>query len=123
MGPDAHKDSISEVHNMSHDVPAANVVVTDLPSPHLRITASDPPGEPGEGGVFHWRLGVLHPGETKAIKVTGVCDTAGHVENCATVAFEPMVCVVTDSTSRCWRSRRRAASSSTSARTSPMRSR
>lgn len=84
------------VRNTSCDVAVANVVVTDIPTANLRITGSEPPSEPGENGAVRWRLGEMGPGETRSIRVNAVCDVAGQVRNCATVSFDPMVCIVTD---------------------------
>jgi len=66
------------------DLPADDVVVTDVVPDGLTYVRSDPEGE-GAGRSIRWRLGTLGPGETRSIEVDFRADAQGDVTNCAEV--------------------------------------
>jgi len=64
------------------DLPAEDVVVTDLLPPTLTYIQSTPPAE-GLSDTLRWQLGTLQARETKTIEIDCRTTTLGTVENCA----------------------------------------
>lgn len=66
------------------DLLARDVVVTDQLAPGLAFLSSNPPATV-RGDRLEWRLAEVAPGQTETIEVDFRAETAGIVNNCATV--------------------------------------
>ena len=72
-----------------------DVVVTDTLPEGYELASTDPVTEAAAGGKLTWRFAKLEPGAGKVIKVTGKATKVGSLANCATVAYNTVLCVET----------------------------
>ena len=66
----------------------SNVVVSDQINDIMNVSSS----EPRMSGSGTWNLGNMKAGEVKTIKVCGEARTIGTITNCATIAYDQVIC-------------------------------
>lgn len=66
------------------DLPARDIVVTDVIPEGLAFSAADPPATP-QAGQVQWQFAELAPGAVQTIQVDMIAQRLGTVQNCASV--------------------------------------
>lgn len=78
------------------DYPVHNVVVTETIPANFQVSETRPQAQESEQGKLRWELGTLNENETRVIRIAGQASGAEQLVSCATVSYEPRVCVVTN---------------------------
>ncbi len=79
------------VTNIS-DLTLSNVVVTDKINDVMDVSRTNPSADSMRAGTGTWTLGTLEPGASKTIVITGTANTVGTITNCASIAFDSVIC-------------------------------
>ncbi len=81
------------VSNVSENQTLEDVTVTQTSADGFSIEQAEPEAESGENGQTSFKVGTLHPGESKTISITGLQDNEDGKIGCLTADYKPAICL------------------------------
>lgn len=75
------------------DMTLSNVAVNDVCARSFTIVDSSPKAATSTNGVLAWNVGDIEPRATRVITVTGKANQGGEITSCASVSYNPILCI------------------------------